>query len=73
MAHRELWDTPEWTQKPRPCDDGTADGVNAALAIQSHVDCFTLDRFVHTASAFMQQSYSHGYVGAFACAVFDHD
>ena len=63
MARRELWDRPELTQKPRPCDDGTANGVNAALAMQSHVDCFTLDRFAHTAAAFMQQSRSHGYTG----------
>ena len=67
MARRELWDKPEWTQKPRPCDEGTANGVNAALAMQSHVDCFTLDRFAHTAAAFMQQSRSHGYAGGFAC------
>ena len=33
MARRKLWDKAEWVQKPRPCDDGTANGVNAALAM----------------------------------------
>ena len=72
MARRELWDRAEWVQKPRPCD-GTANGVNAALAMQSHVDLFTLDRFVHTASAFMQLSRSCGYSVGFVSVVCDHD
>ena len=59
MARRELWDQAEWVQKPRPCDDGTANGVNGAFATQSHADLFTLDRFVHTAPTFMQCS-AHG-------------
>ena len=66
MARCELWDKAEWVRKPRPCDDGTANGVNAALAMRSY-------RFVHTACAFMQRSCSRGYAGGFACVAFDHD
>ena len=73
MARRELWDGSELVQKPWPCDDGTANSVNGALAMQSHVDLFTLDRFVHTASTFIQRSWSRGYSGGFDCVVLDHD
>ena len=39
------WDSPTWEEKSRPCDNGTACGVNSALQMLSHVDCNTLDRF----------------------------
>ena len=33
MVRRELWDKEKGVQKPRPCDAGTVNKVNAALAI----------------------------------------
>ena len=67
------WDSPTWEEKTRPCDDGTACGVNSALQMLSHVDCNTLDCFAESAACFMQRARSRGYSGGFACVVFDHD
>ena len=53
LARRELWDNAGWVLKLLPYGNSTANGVNAALAMQSHVYPFTLDRFIPTASAFM--------------------
>ena len=72
-AAQVKWDSPTWKEKVRPCDDGTACGVNSALQVLSHVDCNTLDRFAQSSACFMQRARSRGYAGDFACVLFDHD
>ena len=73
VAHQERWDLEPWVQKPRACDDATANGVNACLQALSLADLATLDRFAASARDFMQTSRARGYGGAFRCLTFDHD
>ena len=65
--------SPAWDTKARLCDDGKACGVNAALSMDSHVDCNTLDRYVEKVVTFIRRWVTAGYQGGFGSVVFDHD
>lgn len=75
LVHATKWDSPTWDCKERPCDDGNACGVNAALAMHSHVDCSTLDRVAATAAAFVRlaEDSSPSLGDSYGTIVFDHD
>ena len=49
MVEQVQLDAQGWAYKRRPCDDGTACGVNGAVRMLSHVDYNTLDRYAATA------------------------
>ena len=75
LVRATKWDSLSWDCKQRPCDNGTACGVNSALSMASHVDCSMLDCMVATALLFVrlsEESLQSGGAG-YGTVVFNHD